>query len=133
MADYTRLTDLALDGALTVGGAMTAAGALTVTGKVTANDLKVGTVTGSLATESEGNVTVSDTKALVFQFKLTAASKTVTLGLSEGQIAFVANTGGTNAFTLKNVAGDTGVSVGAGKVALVVASTTADRSTIIVL
>ena len=64
---------------------------------------------------------------------LTAASKTVTLGLADGQIAFVANEGGTNAFTVKNVSGDSGTSLAAGKVALVVASTTANSTKVTVL
>ena len=62
-----------------------------------------------------------------------AASKTVTLGLGEGETAIVANVGGTNAFTLKNVSGDTGTSVAAGKCALVVGSATANASGVYVL
>lgn len=62
-----------------------------------------------------------------------AASKTLTLGLKDGQTAIVTNTGGTNAFTLKNVSGDTGTSVAAGKVAIIVASTTANGSVVAVL
>lgn len=64
---------------------------------------------------------------------VSAASKTITLGLPVGATAIVTNVGGTNAFTLKNVSGDTGTSVAAGKVALVVASQTADASTVKVL
>ena len=64
---------------------------------------------------------------------VSAASKTITLDLPAGATAIVTNVGGTNAFTLKNVAGDTGTSLAAGKVALVVASQTADASTVKVL
>ena len=46
---------------------------------------------------------------------------------------FVANIGGTNAVTVKAISGDTGTSVGAGKVAIVIASTTANASKIYVL
>ena len=63
----------------------------------------------------------------------TAASKTLTLGLANGQFMVVANIGGSNAFTVKNVAGDTGTSVAAGKVALVIASTTANATKCYVL
>lgn len=62
-----------------------------------------------------------------------AASKTVTLGLGEGDCAIVYNAGGSNAFTVKNVAGDTGTSVAAGKVALVMASLTANATAVKVL
>lgn len=64
---------------------------------------------------------------------LTAASKTVTLGLGDGEYMRVLNAGGTNAFTLKNVAGDTGTSLAAGKYAVVIGSTTADASIVKVL
>ena len=86
------------------------------------------------------NLTISDSAELTEEQKLpfvnvtaSAASKTVTLGLKDGQTVLVTNTGGTNAFTLKNVSGDTGTSVAAGKCAIVVASTTADGSVVAVL
>ena len=47
--------------------------------------------------------------------KLTAASKTVTLDLEDGDMMILVNEG-SNAFTVKNVAGDTGTSVAAGAV-----------------
>ena len=72
-------------------------------------------------------------KKLYIGVTATAASKTVTLGLAAGQVALVHNAGATNAFTLKNVAGDTGTSLAAGKVALVVGSDTANASVIVVL
>ena len=46
---------------------------------------------------------------------------------------FVANIGGTNAVTVKAISGDTGTSVAAGKVAIVIASSTANASKIYVL
>ena len=45
----------------------------------------------------------------------------------------VANIGGTNAVTVKAITGDTGTSVAAGKVALVIGSATANASKIYVL
>lgn len=60
-------------------------------------------------------------KTAIIGIALTAASKTVTLGLKEGQAALVINEGGTNAFTVKNVSADSGTSVAAGKIALVTA------------
>ena len=57
-----------------------------------------------------------------------AASKTLTLGLDDGDMMLLVNEGGTNAFTVKNVEGDTGTSIAKGVVALVIASTTADAT-----
>ena len=62
-----------------------------------------------------------------------AASKVVTLGFAEGETCFITNVGGTNAVTVKNVAGDTGTSLGTGKVAYVIASQTADATVVKVL
>lgn len=64
---------------------------------------------------------------------LTAASKTVTLDLPDGVACIVVNEGGTNAFTLKNVSGDSGTSIAAGKAYLVRASTTANSTKLILL
>lgn len=64
---------------------------------------------------------------------LSAASKTVTLGLETGQVAIVVNEGGTNAFTLKNVAGDSGTTIATGKAYLVRASTTANATKLTLL
>lgn len=74
-----------------------------------------------------------DEKRPFINVTLTAASKVVTLDLAEGDCAIVYNVGGTNAFTVKNVSGDTGTSVGAGKVAYVMASRTADATAVKVL
>ena len=62
-----------------------------------------------------------------------AASKTLTLGLDDGDMMILVNEGGTNAFTVKNVEGDTGTSIAKGVVALVIASTTADATAVKVL
>ena len=64
---------------------------------------------------------------------LSAASKTVTLDLPNGTAALVVNEGGSNAFTLKNVSGDSGTSIAAGKAYLVRASTTANGSKLTLL
>ena len=64
---------------------------------------------------------------------MTAASKTLTLGLRNGDVAFVVNEGGTNAVTVKNVSGDTGTSLGAGKAMVICASETADGSKVTIL
>ena len=75
----------------------------------------------------------ADEKVPFVSFTCSAASKALTLGLSDGDVMFVANIGGTNAVTVKAISGDTGTSVGAGKVAIVIASTTANASKIYVL
>ena len=72
-------------------------------------------------------------KGLFLSFSCSAASKTLTLGLEDGDSMIITNVGGTNAVTVKNVEGDTGTSVAKGKAYLVVASTTADASTLIAL
>ena len=74
-----------------------------------------------------------DEKTSFITLEATAASKTITLGLLDGECAFVANVGATNALTLKNVSGDSGTSLATGKVALVIASTTANGSKVYVL
>ena len=68
-----------------------------------------------------------------YSITLTAASKTVTLGNTAGTWCIVHNAGGTNAFTLKNVAGDTGTSVAAGKTFFVIPGATANASIVIAL
>ena len=84
-------------------------------------------------TKSDSYELAADEKKPFISLVASAASKTFTLGLDDGDVAFVANIGGTNAFTVKNVAGDTGTSVATGKVAIVIASTTADASKVYVL
>ena len=84
-------------------------------------------------TMSDSAELAEDQKASFLAFSCSAASKTLTLGLPEGGAMLIANIGGTNAVTVKNVSGDTGTSVAAGKVAAVFASATADGSKVYVL
>jgi len=113
--------------------------------KVQAEEFK-GNVTGNVTGQVNGELVSKATVSTAVDYALTAAekksvigitasaaSKAVTLGLKEGQIAFVINEGGTNAFTAKNLAADSGTSIAAGKVALVVASETANTTGIYVL
>ena len=66
-------------------------------------------------------------KDLFLRVSASAASKVITLGLDDGQFMLIANVGASNAISLKNVSGDTGTSLAAGKVALVIGgSSTAD-------
>ena len=75
-----------------------------------------------------------DEKRPFISFSCSAASKVLTMGLGAGQTCIVTNVGGTNAVTVKNIAGDTGTSVAAGKVALVIGgSSTADTVVVKVL
>ena len=55
-----------------------------------------------------------------------AASKTLTLGLANGQPMFIYNAGDTNAFTAANLEGDSGQAIGTGELWLAFGSTTAD-------
>lgn len=62
--------------------------------------------------------------------EFSAASKVLTLGLAENQVMLVKNVGATNAVTVKNISGDTGTSLAAGKIALCVGGTTANTATV---
>lgn len=75
----------------------------------------------------------ADQKTPFLSFTCSAASKAITLGVAPGDFMLVANIGGTNAVTVKAISGDTGTSVAAGKVALVIGSGTANASKIYVL
>lgn len=76
---------------------------------------------------SDSTALTADQKRPFISFTCSAASKTLTLGLAEGQSCIVTNVGGTNAVTVVNISGDTGTSVAAGKVALCIGgSSTAD-------
>ena len=72
-------------------------------------------------------------KRLYVNVEATAASKTLTLGLDNGDTVLVTNVGGTNAVTIANVEGDTGTSLAKGKSILLIASATADASIVIAL
>ena len=75
----------------------------------------------------------ADQKTPFVTFTCSAASKSLVLDVAPGDCMIVANIGGTNAVTVKAIAGDTGTSVAAGKVALVIGSGTANASKIYVL
>ena len=92
-----------------------------------------GLLTGTVLSKAADYALAPEEKTAYIGITLTAASKTVTLGLPENAVAIVVNEGGTNAFTLKNVSGDSGTSVAAGKLAVVRASTTANGSKVYVL
>jgi len=92
-----------------------------------------GLLEGVAITKSANYTLADDEKAAYIGITLSAASKTVTLGLPDGAVALVVNEGGTNAFTLKNVSGDSGTSVAAGKAYLVRASSTANGSKLTLL
>lgn len=73
-------------------------------------------------------------KDLFVRVSASAASKVLTLGLDDGQFMVIANVGASNAISLKNIAADTGTSLAAGKVALVIGgSSTADSVKVYVL
>lgn len=79
------------------------------------------------------SLTAAEKKALFVPFEMTAASKALVLGPVDGQIMFVKNVGATNAVTVKGLSGDTGTSVAAGKIALVIGSTTANGTSVDIL
>ena len=98
--------------------------------KVAADELKG--LMGAVAITKSANYTLADEEKVgVIALEATAASKTFTLDLPDGTAAFVANVGSTNAFTLKDVSGDSGTSIATGKLYLVIASQTANASKLI--
>ena len=119
MSDKTRFTGLEVTGGLEVADGIEA-------------PYFKGSVRGAVQKSLSANATISE-DAIYYGLTLSAASKTVTLDRAEGTVCFVMNEGGTNAFTLKNVSGDTGTSIAAGKIALVVASRTANKTVVTVL
>ena len=122
MAGYTKFTNLEA-GELKAAGVR--AGAL--------SGALRSPLTGVSLSKSANYSLAEDEKVFYIGVTLTAASKTVTLGLADGQAAVVVNEGGANAFTLKNVAGDSGTSVAAGKAYLILASETANASKLTLL
>ncbi len=114
MSGATKLTNLEVAGALKVAGGIK--GGL------------AGTLKGVAISKGANYALAEEEKVFYVGATFTAASKTLTLGLPDGAVCVVVNEGDTNAFTLKNVSGDTGTSVAAGKVYLVRASATADGS-----
>ena len=113
MAEYTRFTNLEVTGEL--------------------KGILSGVLQGVSLTKSNNYTLADDEKVAYVGVTLSAASKTLTLDLPNNAVCIVVNEGGTNTFTLKNVSGDTGTSIAAGKVALVRASTTANGSKVYVL
>ena len=113
MAGYTRLTNLE------------------VTGEI--KGLVKNVLAAVELTKSANYTLADDEKVPYIGITLSAASKVVTLDLPDGTAAIVVNEGGTNAFTLKNVSGDSGTSLAAGKLAIIRASTTANGSKVYVL
>ncbi|MBQ0125767.1 MAG: hypothetical protein KBS59_05520 [Clostridiales bacterium] len=94
----------------------------------------VGPMVGAVSVSKADSYELSKEEKLPYiGITMTAASKTLTLGLAKGQIAFVMNEGGTNAVTVKNVSGDSGTSLAAGKIAIVIASETANETKVVVL
>lgn len=118
MAEYTRFTNLEVTGELKASTLMgTFAGLLDST---------------TLSKSADYSLAAAEKKPYI-GITLSAAGKTVTLGLETGQVAIVCNEGGTNAFTLKNISGDSGTSLVAGKLAIIKASKTANGSKVYIL
>lgn len=107
-----------------------------VTGNVTGNvaGILTGGVIGMATIEKADSYALSaaEKAKLVISAKMTAGSKVLTLGLAAGQVAFVYNHG-TETYTVKNVATDTGRSLETTKLLLVVGHATKDASTVIAL
>ena len=123
MAEYTRLTNLQVTGALSAPGG--------ITGDVT-GQLK-GLFKATSISKAANYSLTDEEKTPYIGITLTAASKTITLGLPNGAACLLVNEGGSNAFTVKNVSGDSGTSIAAGKAYLVRASTTANGSKLTLL
>lgn len=132
---YTVFTDLE---AANVKATTGFAGALT--GNVTGN--VIGNVTGNVSGAILGArsvekavdyaLTATEKAAPFVSGKMTAENKTLTLDLAVGQMIVVCNHG-TNSFTVKNVAGDTGTVLAATKALLIVGAAANDGSTVIAL
>ena len=124
--DYTRFTNVEVTGELKAGSLRG-----DIAGNVSGN---VSGLLSGVSISKAASYTLADTeKVFCIGVTMTAASQTLTLGLPDGMACIVVNTGDTNAFTLKNVAGDSGTSVAAGKAYLVLASTTANGSKLTLL
>lgn len=136
MTEPTRLTNLEVEENVLIDGYISAsvsAGAPVVTG-VTVNAGAM--VIGVLALQKADNYSLAAAeKSKVFiGCEMTAGSKVLTLGLTAGQMVIVKNVGATNAFTVKNIAGDTGTSLAAGKSLMLIAgSSTANTNIVIAL
>lgn len=130
--------DLKVTGNQTVEGDLVVEGGITgdVTGDLTGN--AAGYLTGgllgakSLEKAVDYALVAADKASTFIALKMTAASKIYTLGLAAGQIAIVFNSG-TESFTVKNIAADTGTVLATTKALLIIGSATADASTVIAL
>jgi hypothetical protein len=130
----TKIRSKWVAGLLEFFGITTGAIVMRITESAVEADTK-GAVLGSVAITKADNYALSapEKANLAFMLTATAASKTITMGLAAGQVALAHNVGDTNAFTLKNVSGDTGTSLAAGKTVLMIGSATANGSTVIAL
>ena len=108
MAGYTKFTNVEVTGELRASGGVS------------------GPLMGVSISKNANYTLAAGEKVFYIGITLGAASKTVTLDLDEGAVCIVVNEGGTNAFTCKNVSGDSGQSIAAGKAYLVKASKTAN-------
>ena len=126
--DYTRLTNLEITGDLKAGTATIPV----VTGSLAGS--QKGAILGSLAISKTNDyaLTAAEKANLVFLLTNSGSGKAFMLGLAAGQIALVYNVG-SETFTLKNFAGDTGTSAATTKAFLMVGSATANASTVIAL
>lgn len=89
--------------------------------------------TNSLSKKVDYELVTAEIAKVITCIEMTAESKTLTLGLADGQAMIVINTGDTNALTVKNVKDDTGTTLATGKAILIVGSTTDNKSLVIAL
>ena len=131
MTEPTRLTNLEVTETVKAAG-FTGPLAGNVSGNATVGSLTIGTLA---IQKADSYALVAAEKAKVFiGCEMTAGSKVLTLGIAEGQFMIVKNVGATNAFTVKNIAGDTGTSLAAGKsIILIAGSATANTNIVIAL
>lgn len=80
-----------------------------------------------LEIEDDAELT-EEQKDLFLLVTASAASKTLLLGLTDGQPMFIYNAGNTNAFTAANIKDDSGQSIGTGEVWLAIGSADADKT-----
>ncbi len=124
MSEATRLTNLEVTGG--IWGNLTGY----VQGDVIGNlhGLVNGPMKATTLSKSANYILTPQERAQYIGATFTAASKTLTLSLDDGTAVILVNEGGANAFTCKNVAGDSGTSIAAGKAYLVKASKTANAT-----
>ena len=126
MEGYTNFTKVHADefnGPL-VGNAETANSAASLTGSVVSIN--------TISKDADYELVAAEKAKFFTSITMTAASKTLTLGLVAGQSMIVYNAG-SETLTVKNVADDTGTSLAKTKAILIVGSDTADASIVIAL